>query len=198
MKNIKINEMQITIPVDDKKVSLRKTIKVDGEFIKNNINDPNYFVSFPIIKPYRIPGYDSKPKPKEIIENGAEGNQLDKIEEVKEEEEEKKPEQMEKIEDKKEDIIKIDESKENGKLDKIQEVQNGEEFEEEKVQKEFFIEDTSLAPDKRFYFEVGYLLKVEHEIKPEEATKHYRRIYGCPLEYCKELNLKSPFNVKKI
>ena len=126
-----------------------------------------------------------------ILENGGDGH-LEKIEE-------EKPEQMEQINEKKDDIIKIEDKKENGQLDKIQEVNNnGEEIEEEKVQKEFFIEDTSLAPDSRFYFEVGYLLKVEHEIKPEEATKHYRRKYGCSLEHVKELNLKSPFNVRKI
>ena len=192
MKNIKINEMQITLPSNDEKISLRKTLKVPKNFILSNLNNPDIFVSFPIIKPYKIPGYESiKPKTKQnnIIENGG-NNQLEKIEEEKEEE---KPEQMEKLEDKKEDIIKIEERK-NG----IEEVNNGEEEEEEKIQKEFFIEDTSLAPDSRFYFEVGYLLKVEHEIKPEEATKHYRRIYGCSLENVEELNLKSPFNVRKI
>ena len=181
MKTVKINEIQIPIPISDKKISLRKTIKVKGDFVKENLNNPNYFVAFPIIKPYKIPGYNSKPKP-----------------EPKEEKiEEEKPEQMQKLEEKKDDIIKIEE-KQNGQLNKIQEVENGEEIEEEKVQKEFFIEDTSLAPDSRFYFEVGYLLKVEHELAPEDSTKHYRRKYGYPLEHCPELNLKSPFHVRKI
>ena len=189
LNTVKIDEIQIALP-SAKKLSLKTTMKISKDVIKNNLNLPEYFVAFPILKPYKIPGYDSKPKPKEKeVINGGEGEN----EPIKEE---KPPEQMEKlVEENNNNEIK---PKENGQLDKIQEVPEGGQVEEEKVQKEFFIEDTSKAPDKRFYFEVGYLLKVEQEIKPEEATKHYRRIYGCPLEYCKELNLRSPFNVKKI
>jgi hypothetical protein len=62
------------------------------------------------------------------------------------------------------------------------------------------MEDTSKAPDKKLYFEIGYLLKAQEDIKPEETTKHYRRIYGCPLENVDvpEFKIKSPFNVGKI
>ena len=70
----------------------------------------------------------------------------------------------------------------------------------QKIQKEFLMEDTSKAPDKKLYFEIGYLLKAQEDIKPEETTKHYRRIYGCPLENVDvpEFKIKSPFNVGKI
>ena len=192
MKNIKINELQVAMSSEDKKLSLRSTIKLSSEQAKQNINNPNYFVAFPILKPFKIPGYESKPKPKETIEiNGAEG-QPDQTKE-----EGKPPEQMEKLveNEEKDNLIK---PKENGQLEKIQEVPDAGQEVEEKVQKEFFVEDESKAPPKGLYFEVGYLLKVEQEIKPEEATKHYRRIYGCPLEYVEELNMRSPFNVKKI
>ena len=193
MNTIKIDELQVAFASEDKKLSLRSTIKLKGKEAIDNLNNPNYFVAFPILKPFKIPGYESNPnpKPKDKIEiNGAEG-QPDQIKE-----EAKPPEQMEKLVEKEDDnLIK---PKENGQLEKIQEVPDAGEEVQEKVQKEFFVEDTSKAPDKRFYFEVGYLLKVEHEIKPEEATKHYRRIYGCPLEYVPELKLRSPFNVKKI
>ena len=203
LNKIKIDEMQINISTSDK-LSLKTTMRVKADVLKNSLNDPDYFVSFPVLKPYKIPGYESKQRKEEekkkeeegkveILENGGK-DKLEKIEEVKEEI--KPPEQMEKLVDNN-NIIK---PKENGQLDKIQEVPDvGEEDEEkEKIQKEFFVEDTSKAPTSKFYYEVGYLLKVEQEIKPEESTKHYRRIYGCPLEYCEELNLKSPFNVRRI
>ena len=187
IKDSNTNEMQIMINSKDK-LSLKNTLKISSDSF--NINFPEYFVTFPILKPYKIPGYESKTRKKEtiqIVENG----QPEKIKE-----EEKPPEQMEKLVEGDNNIIK---PKENGQINKIEEIQEvGDKEEEEKVQKEFFVEDTSKAPSKKYYFEVGYLLKVEHEIKPEEATKHYRRIYGAPLENVKELNLKSPFNVRKI
>ena len=199
LNKINIDELQVNIPASKK--SLKTTVRVE---VKKSLNDSHYFVSFPVLKLFKIPGYESKKKKEEenkkeeegkveIIENG--GN--DKLEKIEEEKEEiKPPEQMEKLVNDN-NIIK---PKENGQLDKIQEVPGvGEEDEEkEKTQKEFYIEDTSKAPSKEFYYEVGYLLKVEEEIKPEESTKHYRRIYGCPLEYCEELNMKSPFNVRRI
>ncbi len=205
LNKIKFDKMKLNISTSNK-LSAKTTIRFEGDLIKNNLNDPNYFVSFPVLKPYKIPGYESQQRKKEeeekkkaeegkveIIENGGK----DQLEKIKEEKEEiKPPEQMEKLVDDN-NIIK---PKENGQLDKIQEVPGvGEEDEEkEKIQKEFFVEDTSKAPPSQFYYEVGYLLKVEHEIKEEEATKHYRRIYGCPLENCRELNMKSPFNVRRI
>lgn len=60
----------------------------------------------------------------------------------------------------------------------------------QKIQKEFLMEDTSKAPDKKLYFEIGYLLKAQEDIKPEETTKHYRRIYGCPLKMLMFQNLR--------
>ena len=196
INTIKIDELQVAVPSKDGKSTLRNTMTLKRDVIKTSLNYPEYFVAFPILKPFKIPGYESKMKQKdkiEIVENGGE-NKLEKIEEEKEE---NPPEQMEKLVEDDKNVIK---TKENGQIEKIEEIKEvgEEEEEEEKIQKEFFVEDTSKAPDKRFYFEVGYLLKVEHEIKQEEATKHYRRIYGCPLEYCKELNLRSPFKVKKI
>ena len=190
-------EVGVNIPINNK-LSLAKTMKIREDEIKQNLNVPNFFVLYPAIKTYKIPGYESKPKPEikpkvDIIENGAEGSQEKKVEE-------KPPEQMDKLVEEDDQLIKTEEKKEeNGQNnEKINEIYDLEEKEEEKIQKEFFIEDESKVPNRKFYFEVGYLLKVDKEIKPEESTKHYRRIYGCPLEYCKELNLKSPFNIRKI
>ena len=64
---------------------------------------------------------------------------------------------------------------------------------EPKIQKELLIEDESKAPDPLMFFKVGYLLKPEEGKKPEESTKHYRRIYREPLENVKGLKLKTPF-----
>ena len=69
---------------------------------------------------------------------------------------------------------------------------------DKKVQKELIIEDESKAPDSSTFFKVGYILKAQENQKPEESTKHYRRIYREPLENVKELKLKSPFNKAKI
>ena len=154
MNNIKINELQVAMSTEDKKLSLRSTIKLSSDEAKKSINDPNYFVAFPILKPFKIPGYESNPKPKEKTEiNGAEG----KPDQIKEEG--KPPEQMEKLveNEEKDNLIK---PKENGQLEKIQEVPDAGQEVEEKVQKEFFVEDLSKAPPKGLYFEVGYLLKV--------------------------------------
>ena len=193
LNTLKMDEINV-VQSSKGKLKLKNTMKVSSEVFKNSLNFPDYFVTFPILKPFKIPGYESKAKKKEkieIVENGAEGNK----EKINEEEEIKPPEQMQKLVEDDNNIIN---PKENGQLEKIQEVGKADEEEEEKVQKEFFVEDTSKAPDKRFYFEVGYLLKVEHEIKPEESTKHYRRYYGAPLEYVPELNMRSPFKVCKI
>ena len=146
-ENINVNEMnlnkvEIAVPMAGKRLSIKNTIKLDGNFLKNNINSSEYFVVYPNLKYYKIPGYELK-------------------------------------------STNIN-------------LENGEQ--EEKVQKEFLMEDTSKAPDKKLYFEIGYLLKAQENIKPEETTKHYRRIFGCPLENVDvpEFKIKSPFNVGKI
>ena len=59
--------------------------------------------------------------------------------------------------------------------------------------KDFWVENTEYKPDSEQYIEVGYLLKVDPGTKPENSTKHYRRLYGQPLETVVELNLKKPF-----
>jgi len=142
IKDMNMNKVEIAIPVEGKRLSVKNTIKLDGNFLKNNINSSDYFVVFPNLKYYKIPGYSLK----------------------------------------------------SSNID----LENGEQ--EEKVQKEFLMEDTSKIPDKKLYFEIGYLLKAQQDIKPEETTKHYRRIYGCPLENVDvpEFKIKSPFNVGKI
>jgi len=142
IKDMNMNKVEIAIPVEGKRLSVKNTIKLDGNFLINNINSSDYFVVFPNLKYYKIPGYSLK----------------------------------------------------SSNID----LENGEQ--EEKVQKEFLMEDTSKIPDKKLYFEIGYLLKVQQDIKPEETTKHYRRIYGCPLENVDvpEFKIKSPFNVGKI
>ena len=71
---------------------------------------------------------------------------------------------------------------------------------EEKVQKELLIEDDSKVPDAQLYFKIGYILKFEEGIEPQKMTKHYRRIYRCPLENVKELNfdMSTPFHIGAI
>ena len=75
-----------------------------------------------------------------------------------------------------------------------------EENNKEKAQKDFLIEDLTKVPDRNLFFEIGYLLKANEEINLHESPKHYRRIYGCPLENVDvaEFKIKSPFNVGKI
>ena len=140
VQDMNMNKVEIAIPMEGRRLSIKNTLKLDGNFLKNNINASEYFVLYPNLKYYKIPGYEMKQL---NIEN-EEGNQ--------------------------------------------------------KIQKEFLMEDTSKAPDKKLYFEIGYLLKAQEDIKPEETTKHYRRIYGCPLENVDvpEFKIKSPFNVGKI
>jgi hypothetical protein len=69
-----------------------------------------------------------------------------------------------------------------------------------KVTKEFLIEDTSKIPDSNIYFKIRYLLKAKQDMDLNQSTKHYRRIYGCPLENVdvEQFKIKSPFNVGKI
>ena len=71
---------------------------------------------------------------------------------------------------------------------------------EKKVQKELLIEDIERKPDPQLYFSIGYYLKFEGEVEPNKMTKHYRRIYRCPLENVEyeKMNLGTPFNVRKI
>ena len=75
-----------------------------------------------------------------------------------------------------------------------------EQKDEGKSLKDFLIEDTNKIPDKNLFFKVGYLLKASSDMNLFECTKHYRRIYGCPLENVDvpQFKLKSPFNVGKI
>ena len=83
MNTVKIDELQVALSSKDKKLSLRSTMKITSDQAKQNLNNPNYFVAFPILKPFKIPGYESNPnpKPKDKIEiNGAEG-QPDQIKE---------------------------------------------------------------------------------------------------------------------
>ena len=66
--------------------------------------------------------------------------------------------------------------------------------------KDFLIEDTNKIPDENLFFKIGYLLKANQDMNLFECTKHYRRIYGCPLENVDipQFKIKSPFNVGKI
>ena len=140
--DLNMNKVEVAVPMEGRRLTVKNTIRLDGNFLKNNINSSEYFVLYPNLKYYKIPGYEMKSS--------------------------------------------------NINLESGQQ--------EEKVQKEFLMEDTSKAPDRKLYFEIGYLLKAQEDIKPEETTKHYRRIYGCPLENVNvsEFKIKSPFNVGKI
>jgi len=135
-----INNMEFTIAQKGQKLSMKNTLKLGGDFIRNNINDSNYFVVYPNIKQFKIPGYSQG-------------------------------------------LIGLEENPEY-----------------KKVQKELFIEDTKKVPDPNLYFKIGYLLKYEEGINPQESTKHYRRIFRCPLENVEvpEFSMKSPFDVGKV
>ena len=133
------NNIVVTLPQKNQKLSMRNTIKLTGDFLKNNINDSNYFVVYPYLKPFIIPGYKSY----------------------------------------------NDMNNEN---------------EDKKIQKDLFIEDVTKAPDPQLFFQIGYLLKTEEDVKPQDLTKHYRRIFRCPLENVEvpQFSMKTPFNVLKV
>ena len=128
-------EMEVVIPADDKNPNMKNIFRLSGSYLKNNINDSKYFVVYPNLKYYRLPGYGVK-----------------------------------------------------------------EENDGKKVAKDFLIEDTTKIPDNTLYFKIGYLLKAKQDMDLNESTKHYRRIYGCPLENVDvpQFKIKSPFNVGKI
>ena len=71
---------------------------------------------------------------------------------------------------------------------------------EKKVQKELLVEDPSRIPPDELYFQIGYLLKYDESTNDNVMTKHYRRIYKCPLENVdvENFNMSTPFNVRKI
>ena len=71
---------------------------------------------------------------------------------------------------------------------------------QDKNLKDFIIEDTDNIPDKNLFMKIGYILKVNQDLSLMEITKHYRRMYGCPLENVDipQFRIKSPFNVGKI
>ena len=143
LENTNIKNMQITIAPKGQKFSIKNSVKLGGDFIKNNLNDSNYFVVFPNLKSYKIPGYSQN------IENNQINNNLE---------------------------------------------------ENQKIQKELFIEDLEKIPDPQLYFKIGYLLKYEELKNPQDSTKHYRRIFRCPLENVEvpEFSMKTPFNIGKI
>ena len=145
IENTNINNMIFTIAQKGQKLTVRNTLKLGGDFIKNNINDSNYFVVYPNIKPYKIPGYSQ-------VQENTDSNIKNNLEE------------------------------------------------NQKIQKELFIEDQNKIPDPQLYFKIGYLLKYEEGINPQESTKHYRRIYRCPLENVEvpEFSMKTPFNIGKV
>ena len=121
--------------MDNNNPNMKNVMKISGEYLKNSINDSKYFVLYPNLKYYKMPGYG-----------------------VRE--------------------------------------QDG----DQKTLKEFLIEDTSKIPDKNLFFKIGYLLKAKQDQNLNEITKHYRRIYGCPLENVDipQFRIKSPFNIGKI
>ena len=143
INNTNLNNMVFTIAQKGQKLTARNTLKLGGDFIKNNLNDSNYFVVYPNLKPFKIPGYSQS------IGNNEAPNNLDN---------------------------------------------------NQKVQKELFIEDPDKIPDPQLFFKIGYLLKYEEGINPQESTKHYRRIFRCPLENVDvpEFSMKTPFNIGKI
>ena len=98
LENLNLSNVEIAVPKPgERKLSVKGTLKIEGNLLKNNINNSELFVIYPNLKFYKIPGYNVK---KEGEEN-------------------------------------------------------------EKIQKEFLMEDESKAPSKQLYFEIGYLLKIE-------------------------------------
>ena len=138
INNSKINNMVFTIAQKGQKLSMKNTLKLGGDFMKNNLYDSNYFIVYPTLKYYKIPGFGAN------LENGNINSQ--------------------------------------------------------KIQKEFLMEDPSAVPDPQLFFKIGYFLKYEEDINPQESTKHYRRIFRCPLENVNapEFSMKTPFNIGKI
>jgi len=138
INNSKINNMVFTIAQKGQKLSMKNTLKLGGDFMKNNLYDSNYFIVYPTLKYYKIPGFGAN------LENGNANSQ--------------------------------------------------------KIQKEFLMEDPSAVPDPQLFFKIGYFLKYEEDINPQESTKHYRRIFRCPLENVNvpEFSMKTPFNIGKI
>ena len=140
LSNTNINNMVITVPQKGQRLSLKNTLQLGGDFLKNNLYDSNYFVVYPNLKHFKIPGY---------------GQNL---------EENNNPENK------------------------------------QKVQKELLIEDPNKIPDPQLYFKIGYMLKYQEGINPQESTKHYRRIFRCPLENvnAQDFSMKTPFNIGKV
>ena len=138
INNSKINNMVFTIAQKGQKLSMKNTLKLGGDFMKNNLYDSNYFIVYPTLKYYKIPGFGAN------LEKGNANSQ--------------------------------------------------------KIQKEFLMEDPSAVPDPQLFFKIGYFLKYEEDINPQESTKHYRRIFRCPLENVNvpEFSMKTPFNIGKI
>ena len=112
LSNTNINNMVFTIAQKGQKISMKNTLQLGGDFIKNNLYDSNYFVVYPNLKHFKIPGY---------------GQNL---------EENNNPENK------------------------------------QKVQKELLIEDPNKIPDPQLFFKIGYMLKYQEGINPQESTKH--------------------------
>ena len=121
---------------------MNNTLQLGGDFLKNNLYDSNYFVVYPNVKYFKIPGYGQNLEPN--INNNLN--------------------------------------------------------EKQKVQKEFLMEDPDKIPDPQLFFKIGYMLKYQEGINPQESTKHYRRIFRCPLENVNapDFSMRTPFNVGKI
>ena len=141
LSNTNINNMVFTIAQKGQKLDTKNTLQLGGDFLKNNLYDSNYFVVFPNVKNFKIPGYGQHLEPS---------------------------------------------------------VNNTDE--KQKVQKEFLMEDPDKIPDPQLFFKIGYMLKYQEGINPQESTKHYRRIFRCPLENVNapDFSMKTPFNVGKV
>ena len=120
------------------KFSLTHSKFVDWSVLKQSLNDPIYFIIYPTLMNFHVPGYAADEK------DAADG--------------------------------------------------------EKKVQKELLVEDPSRIPPDELYFKIGYLLKYDESTNDNVMTKHYRRIYKCPLENVdvENFNMSTPFNVRKI
>lgn len=57
IKNAKMEQTEVLIPMDIKNPNMKNVLKLSGEDLKNNINDSKFFVLYPIMKYFKLPGH---------------------------------------------------------------------------------------------------------------------------------------------
>jgi len=57
IKNAKMEQTEVLIPMDNKNPNMKNVVKLSGEDLKNNINESKFFVLYPIMKYFKLPGH---------------------------------------------------------------------------------------------------------------------------------------------